>query len=42
VARAAGETAPLLFTIGLIDSKANRKLFSGANTKQSAQLFPLA
>ena len=42
VARAAGETAPLLFTIGLIESKANRNLFSGANTTLSAQIFRLA
>ena len=37
VARAAGETAPLLFTIGLV-SKPNTKLF-GANTALSAQIF---
>ena len=37
VARAAGETAPLLFTIGLV-SKPNPKLF-GSNTALSAQIF---
>jgi phosphate transport system permease protein len=37
VARAAGETAPLLFTIGLTYSK-NLKL-SGENTALSAQIF---
>lgn len=37
VARAAGETAPLLFTIGIV-SKPNSKLF-GANTALSAQIF---
>jgi phosphate transport system permease protein len=42
VARAAGETAPLLFTIGLIESKANPNLFKGANTTLSAQIFRLA
>lgn len=38
VARAAGETAPLLFTIGLVTST-NTNLFSGANTALSAQIF---
>jgi phosphate transport system permease protein len=42
VARAAGETAPLLFTIGLIESKANANLFRGPNTTLSAQIFRLA
>jgi phosphate transport system permease protein len=42
VARAAGETAPLLFTIGLIESKANFNLFKGSNTTLSAQIFRLA
>ncbi len=42
IARAAGETAPLLFTIGLIESKANPNLFKGANTTLSAQIFRLA
>jgi phosphate transport system permease protein len=37
VARAAGETAPLLFTIGLV-SKTNLSL-SGTNTALSAQIF---
>lgn len=39
VARAAGETAPLLFTIGIIFRKPNLNLFSGANTSLSAQIF---
>jgi phosphate transport system permease protein len=39
VARAAGETAPLLFTIGIIFRKPNLDLFSGANTSLSAQIF---
>jgi phosphate transport system permease protein len=38
VARAAGETAPLLFTILLVEST-NTNLFSGANTALSAQIF---
>jgi phosphate transport system permease protein len=38
VARAAGETAPLLFTIG-ITSKVNVNLFKGTNTALSAQIF---
>ena len=38
VARAAGETAPLLFTIGVV-SKANPNIFSGTNTTLSAQIF---
>jgi phosphate transport system permease protein len=38
IARAAGETAPLLFTIGTVTS-ANRHLFSGTNTALSAQIF---
>jgi len=42
IARAAGETAPLLFTIGLIESRANWNLFKGANTTLSAQIFRLA
>lgn len=37
VARAAGETAPLLFTIGIV-SKPNSSLF-GTNTALSAQIF---
>lgn len=38
VARAAGETAPLLFTIGAA-RKANLDLLNGANTALSAQIF---
>jgi len=38
VARAAGETAPLLFTIGTV-TEANRHLFEGTNTALSAQIF---
>jgi phosphate transport system permease protein len=38
VARAAGETAPLLFTIGIV-SKTNLNLFKGSNTTLSAQIF---
>ena len=38
VARAAGETAPLLFTIGTVTS-ANRHLLKGTNTALSAQIF---
>ena len=38
VARAAGETAPLLFTI-LSTMSTNTNLFSGANTALSAQIF---
>jgi phosphate transport system permease protein len=38
VARAAGETAPLLFTIGIVSS-ANWNLFKGTNTALSAQIF---
>ena len=38
VARAAGETAPLLFTIGTVTS-ANRHLTEGTNTALSAQIF---
>jgi len=38
VARAAGETAPLLFTIGAATT-ANRNLFNGANTALSVQIF---
>jgi phosphate transport system permease protein len=42
VARAAGETAPLLFTIGVIYLKPNWNVFSGPNTALSAQIFTLA
>jgi phosphate transport system permease protein len=38
VARAAGETAPLLFTIGFVNST-NMQLFDGANTALSVQIF---
>jgi phosphate transport system permease protein len=38
VARAAGETAPLLFTIGTVEAT-NANLFSGANTALSTQIF---
>jgi phosphate transport system permease protein len=38
IARAAGETAPLLFTIGAA-REANWHLFNGANTALSAQIF---
>jgi phosphate transport system permease protein len=38
VARAAGETAPLLFTIGAARNR-NWHIFSGANTALSAQIF---
>jgi len=38
IARAAGETAPLLFTI-LTVTAANTNVFSGANTALSAQIF---
>jgi phosphate transport system permease protein len=38
VARAAGETAPLLFTIGFVNAT-NTSLFSGANTALSVQIF---
>jgi phosphate transport system permease protein len=42
VARAAGETAPLLFTIGVIYVHSNWNVFSGPNTALSAQIFNLA
>jgi phosphate transport system permease protein len=38
IARAAGETAPLLFTIGIV-TKTNPNLFEGSNTALSAQIF---
>jgi phosphate transport system permease protein len=38
VARAAGETAPLLFTIGIV-TEANSDPFSGSNTALSVQIF---
>jgi phosphate transport system permease protein len=44
IARAAGETAPLLFTIGAISpgNKSNWNLFHGPTTTLSAQIFGLA
>jgi phosphate transport system permease protein len=42
VARAAGETAPLLFTIGVIAVRPNWNVFSGPNTALPAQIFNLA
>jgi phosphate transport system permease protein len=38
IARAAGETAPLLFTIGAVEST-NTNLFSGSTTALPAQIF---
>ena len=38
IARAAGETAPLLFTIGVVNAS-NPNLFRGTNTALSAQIF---
>ncbi len=38
VARAAGETAPLLFTIGIV-TETNTNLFDGPNTALSVQIF---
>jgi len=38
IARAAGETAPLLFTIGAVEST-NSNLFSGATTSLPSQIF---
>jgi phosphate transport system permease protein len=38
VARAAGETAPLLFTIGIV-RETNTNLFNGQNTALSVQIF---
>jgi phosphate transport system permease protein len=38
VARAAGETAPLLFTIGIVTS-VNWNVFSGSNTSLPSQIF---
>ena len=39
VARAAGETAPLLFTIGGLQLHSNWNAFKGSNTTLSAQIF---
>jgi phosphate transport system permease protein len=38
VARAAGETAPLLFTVGVV-TETNTSLFNGPNTTLSLQIF---
>jgi phosphate transport system permease protein len=42
IARAAGETAPLLFTVGFIYARPNWNVFGGPNTTLSAQIFSLA
>jgi phosphate transport system permease protein len=39
IARAAGETAPLLFTIGVIQLHSNWNAFKNSNTALSAQIF---
>ena len=39
VARAAGETAPLLFTIGVVTLDRTTNLFEGPNTALSTQIF---
>jgi phosphate transport system permease protein len=39
IARAAGETAPLLFTIGALQARSNWNDFKGSNTTLSAQIF---
>jgi phosphate transport system permease protein len=39
IARAAGETAPLLFTIGILQLHSNWNAFKGSNTALSAQIF---
>jgi phosphate transport system permease protein len=39
VARAAGETAPLLFTILSGTTTVNKNVFSGANTSLPSQIF---
>jgi phosphate transport system permease protein len=39
VARAAGETAPLLFTIGILSQHANWSVFDNSNTTLSQQIF---
>ncbi len=39
IARAAGETAPLLFTIGVIAARPNWSVLHGTNTTLSAQIF---
>ena len=42
VARAAGETAPLLFTVGLVEDHTNWSLFNGINSTLSLEIFPNA
>ena len=39
IARAAGETAPLLFTIGILQLHSNWNAFRNSNTALSAQIF---
>jgi phosphate transport system permease protein len=39
VARAAGETAPLLFTVGLVEDHTNWSLFNGINSALSLEIF---
>ncbi len=39
VARAAGETAPLLFTVGLVEDHTNWSLFHGINSSLSLEIF---
>jgi phosphate transport system permease protein len=39
VARAAGETAPLLFTVGLVEDHTNWSLFHGINSALSLEIF---
>jgi phosphate transport system permease protein len=39
VARAAGETAPLLFTVGLLEDHTNWSLFNGINATLSLEIF---
>jgi phosphate transport system permease protein len=39
VARAAGETAPLLFTVGLLEDHNNWNLFNGINATLSLEIF---
>jgi phosphate transport system permease protein len=39
IARAAGETAPLLFTIGILQLHSNWNAFKNSNTALSAQIF---
>ncbi len=39
IARAAGETAPLLFTIGALQARANWSILHGTNTALSLQIF---